>query len=469
MQVIPGPRTPAYLQLLRWILDPIGFMQNSTREYGDIFGAKLGLSFGDKIIFVSSPLALQQILTNDRKQFSAPGELNQIISSLLGDYSVILLSGEVHKKRRQLLLPPFHGERMRSYGDIIRDITVRVMEEIPIDQPFEARSITQSLTLQVILETVFGIGEGERFQTLKKLLSEMLDIFRSPVMASVLYFPWLQQDWGPWSPWGQYLRSQEKINEIIYAEIADRKANPDLDRTDVLSLLMSARDEDGNPMSDRELRDELLTLLIAGHETTATAIAWGLYWTHRYPEVREKIRQEVAALRPNPDPLEYTRLPYLSAVCSETLRIHPVAMLTFPRVVEEPIELEGYSLEKGQVVAGCIYLANHRQATFGDPENFRPDRFLERQFTPFEFMPFGGGARRCIGEALALFEFKITLATLLSHYDLVLAETKPEKPIRRGLTLAPARGVKMIFQGKREETTSAVPAIATSRLYSPEN
>jgi cytochrome P450 family 110 len=463
MPVITGPQTPPYLQLIRWVLDPISFMQDSARKYGDIFAAKIGLSPGDQIIFVSSPLALQQILTNDRKQFSAPGELNQIVSSLLGDYSVILLSGEVHKKRRQLLLPPFHGERMRSYGDIIRNITVRVMEEIPVGQPFEARSITQSLTLQVIMETVFGIGQGERFQTLKKLLSEMLDIFRSPVMASVLFFPSLQKDWGSWSPWGQYCRSQEKVDAIIYGEIADRQGNPDPDRTDVLSLLMSARDEDGNPMSNQELRDELLTLLIAGHETTATAIAWGLYWTHRYPEVRDKIRQEVATLGPNPDPLEYTRLPYLSAVCSETLRVHPVAMLTFPRVVEEPIELEGYSLEKGQVVAGCIYLANHRKATFHDPENFRPERFLERQYTPFEFMPFGGGARRCIGEALALFEFKIALATLLSNYDLALAETKPEKPVRRGLTLAPARGVKMIFQGKRKEKMTEAPAIATSR------
>ena len=449
MKVLIGPRTPAFVQLTQWILDPVRFMETTTRRYGDIFKAKVGLSVGD-FLFVSSPSALQQILTNDRKQFSAPGDANRIIASLVGDYSVIMLNGEMHKKRRQLLLPPFHGERMRSYGEIIRNLTVKVMDELPLDWPFEARSATQAIALQVIMETVFGISQGERYQTLKRLLSNMLDVFRSPAMASILFFPWLQQDWGEWSPWGRYSRSQRKIHELIYAEIAERKENPDPDRTDILSLLMSARDEEGNPMSDRELRDELITLLFAGHETTATAMSWALYWTHCYPEIKEKILQELATLGDHPDPVEITRLPYLSAVCSETLRIHPVAMLTFPRIVEEPVELDGYHLEKGEVLIGCIYLAHHREEVFPDSHTFKPDRFLEKQFTPYEFMPFGGGARRCIGEALAIFEMKIALATILSRYDLALVDTKPEKPIRRGLTLAPSRGVRMTLKGRRE-------------------
>lgn len=192
---------------------------------------------------------------------------------------------------------------MRFYGDLIRDITLRVMAELPQNQPLKARSATTAIALQVIMEAVFGISQGERYQTLKKILAEMLDIFNSPVMASLLFFPILRADFGSWSPWGKYQRSQEKIDDIIYTEIAERKANPNTNRTDILSLLMSAQDEEGNPMSDKELRDELMTLLFAGHETTATAMSWVLYWTHRYPEIKAKIIQEIATLGDNPNPL----------------------------------------------------------------------------------------------------------------------------------------------------------------------
>ncbi len=204
-----------------------------------------------------------------------------------------------------------------------------------------------------------------------------------------------------------------------------------------------------------ELRDELMTLLFAGHETTATAMSWALYWTHRYPEIKAKILQEIATLGDNPNPIDITRLPYLSAVCSETLRIHPVGMLTFPRVVEKPVELDGYPLEKGTILMGCIYLAHHREQTFPDSHTFKPERFLEKQFTPYEYMPFGGGARRCIGEVLAIYEMKIAIATILANYQLTLVNNTPEKPSRRGLTLAPSRGVPMVLKGRREPLVTA--------------
>ncbi|CCI36511.1 putative cytochrome P450 110 [Microcystis aeruginosa PCC 9701] len=454
MKILPKVKAPTFVQMAQWIINPVAFMENAARKHGDIFSTKVGLTV-DNFIFVSSPSALQQILTNDRKQFSAPGEANRIIAPIIGDYSVVMLDGDIHKKRRQLLLPPFHGERMRFYGDLIRDITLRVMAELPQNQPFKARSATTAIALQVIMEAVFGISQGERYQTLKKILAEMLDIFNSPVMASLLFFPILRADLGAWSPWGKYQRYQEKIDDIIYTEIAERKANPNPNRTDVLSLLMSARDEEGNPMSDKELRDELMTLLFAGHETTATAMSWALYWTHRYPEIKAKILQEIATLGDNPNPIDITRLPYLSAVCSETLRIHPVGMLTFPRVVQEPVELDGYPLEKGTILMGCIYLSHHREQTFPDSHTFKPERFLEKQFTPYEYMPFGGGARRCIGEVLAIYEMKIAIATILANYQLTLVNNTPEKPSRRGVTLAPSRGVPMVLKGRREPLVTA--------------
>ena len=192
--------------------------------------------------------------------------------------------------------------------------------------------------------------------------------------------------------------------------------------------------------------DELMTLLLAGHETTATALAWALYWVHKLPNIREQILQELETLGDNPEPLNIARLPYLTAVCNETLRIYPVAVLTVSRAVKESVELMGYRLEPGTRLYGCIYLTHHREDIYPNSQQFKPERFLERQFSPYEFLPFGGGVRRCIGEALALFEMKLVLATILQRYELALADQRPERPKRRGVTFAPERGVKMVMR-----------------------
>jgi unspecific monooxygenase len=444
-----GPKTPKFIQRLEWILDPVGYMERSHERYPDLFVAKV-IGFGGTIVYVSHPQALQQLLTNDRKQFSAPSETNRILAPLIGDNSVIMLEGDRHRKRRQLVMPPFHGERMRTYGELIVNVTRKVMSQLPTEQTFLARSAMQSISLQVILEVVFGLYEGERCQQLKQLMSEIAEIFRSPLSSGFLFFPALQKDWGAWSPWGKFVRQRQQIDDLLYAEIAERRANPDPNRTDILSMLMSARDEEGQPMSDRELRDELMALMFAGHETTATAMAWALYWTHYLPDVRDKLLSELKGLGESPGLMDIVRLPYLTAVTQETLRIHPVAMLTFPRVAQEPVEMMGYYLEPGTVVMGCMYLTHQREDIYPNHREFRPERFLERQFSPYEFIPFGGGVRRCIGEALAQFEMKLVLATILSEYRLTLVDKKRERPQRRGVTLAPASGVKMQILGTRD-------------------
>ena len=200
-------------------------------------------------------------------------------------------------------------------------------------------------------------------------------------------------------------------------------------------------------MTDKELRDELMTLLFAGHETTATAMAWGLYWIHHVPDVRKKLLHELDTVSDFSDLMGLSRLPYLSAVCNETLRITPVAMLTFARELQENMEMLGHKLEAGKVVFGCMYLLHQREDLYPEPKQFKPERFLEKQFSPYEFMPFGAGARRCIGDALAMFEMKLVLTTVLSRYEFALADTKPEVPRRRGITLAPANGVKIKITG----------------------
>jgi unspecific monooxygenase len=309
----------------------------------------------------------------------------------------------------------------------------------------------QKISFQVILKAVFGLEEGSRYAKLQELLTTLLNPQNSVLQGMIIVFPALQRDLGSWSPWGQLMRQLRQIDDLIYAEIAARKAQPDSSRTDILSLMMSARDEQGQPMTDVELRDELMTLLIAGHETTAIALAWAFYWIHHLPQVREKLLQELDALGDSPDPSAIVRLPYLNAVCQETLRLYPVAMLALNRVVKSPLQIAGYEFEPGIVLLPCIYLTHHREDLYPNPKQFKPERFLERQFTPYEFLPFGGGNRACIGMAFAQFEMKLVLATVLSNWQLELADSKPVKPVRKGALLGPAQGVPMVVRGKRPE------------------
>ena len=451
---LPRPfTTPAWLQQLQWVADPVSYMETAARSCPDIFKANV-VGFGGGLVFVNQPQAIQDILTRDATigsrtgRYTAPGDLNRILTPILGDSSVMMLDGDRHRRRRQLVMPPFHGDRMRAYGDLISELAIAAFDAVPLNQPFEARAVTQDISLNIILKAVFGLSEsgteGDRFLKLKYLMTQVADLFQSPLTSMVLFYPGLQQDWGTWSPWGKFVRDRQKLDDLIYLEIAERRAESRTDRIDILSLLLSARDEQGEPMSDTELRDELMALLFAGHETTATAMAWALYWTHRNPDVRTKLLQELATLGEDPDPMEIFRLPYLTAVCNETLRIHPVAMLTFPRQVETPVEVLGYPLEPGTIVVGCIYLVHHRSDLYPNSHEFNPQRFIDRTFTPYEFMPFGGGARRCIGEALAMYELKLVLAQVLSRYEFSLASSAPEPARRRGVTLAPANGVRLV-------------------------
>jgi cytochrome P450 family 110 len=446
---VPTPfKTPAWRQQIKWVGDPTGYMETAASVSPDIFKAEV-VGFGGGLVFVNHPQAIQDILTRDTAIgsrtpiYSAPGDLNRILSPIVGNASVMMLDGDRHRRRRQLVMPPFHGDRMRSYGQLIQDLTIAAFDAIPLNQPFEARSITQDISLNIILKAVFGLSDGDRFSNLKQLMSKIADLFQSPLSSAVLFYPLFQQDLGPWSPWGKLRRDRQKLDDLIYREIAERRSEQGGDRIDILSLLMAAKDEMDQPLTDQELRDELMALLFAGHETTATAMAWALYWTHHHPEVREKLLQELATLGENPEPIDIFKLPYLTAVCNETLRIYPVAMLTFPRQVETATTLLGCALEPGQIVVGCIYLVHHREDLYPNSYEFKPERFLDRQFSPYEFMPFGGGARRCVGEALAMYELKLVLAKVLSRYQFELVDSTPEPARRRGVTLAPGNGVKL--------------------------
>ncbi len=450
MVAIPQPKTPGLAQILQWVFDPIGYMETNFSRFGPLFGAKIAPTEAGSVVLVSHPEALQYLLTHDTgKQLSAPGEANQLAEPLLGKNSVILQSGKQHRQRRKLMMPPFHGERMTAYGELIRQITQQVIGGWAVGETFQARDAMQKITMRVILQAVFGLYEGDRYRRLDTLLAERLNAVSSPLTSALIFFPKLMIDLGPRSIGGRIKRLVAETDRLLYDEIRDRRANLDPERTDVLTLLLLARDEAGNGLTDEELHDELMTLLVAGHETTATALAWALYWIHRQPEVRQALLAERVDVLPQDnrssqdDLMAIAKRPYLNAVCNETLRIYPVGMVTLPRRVEQPLTLMDFDLEPGTLVMGCIYLLHHDPELYPNSHEFRPERFLERQFSPYEFLPFGAGARRCVGAALALYEMALVLDTILGECELALANDEPVLPQRRGGTLAPASGILM--------------------------
>jgi cytochrome P450 family 110 len=446
MKLPNGPQSPDFVQMLRWIASPMPFMEDCAKRYGDIFTMRLSIP----IVMVSNPQALQQILTSDNNQFSVPSYLNKPFEPLLGKHSVITITGVEHQRQRQLLTPPFHGDRMRNYAIDIRKVTDEVIQSWQVAKTVSIRDAMQTITLRVIMQTVFGLYEGHRAQELEKVISLMMESGgSSPWRAVLLYFPVLQRDLGSLTSWGTFLRRRELANQLIYAEIAERRENPDATRTDILSLLMAARDSEGQAMTDEELRDELITLLSAGHETTATALTWAFYWIHKNPSVKAKLLDEIDGLGGEFDTSAISKLPYLNAVCNETLRIYPVGMLTFPREVKEKVVVCGYDLEPGTVLIGSIYLTHQREDIYPEPKQFKPERFLEKQFSPYEFLPFGGGMRRCIGNAFAMLEMKIVLATILSQWELELTDNREVKPKRRGLVTGPNCTIEMVVKNQR--------------------
>lgn len=457
-----GPKMPTFLRRMKFVFQPLEYADNFASSYGDTF--TLSNTADSVIVYFSHPQALQEIFAADSVHFES-GRGNRGLRFLLGDNSLILLDGSRHHRQRQLLTPPFHGDRMRAYGETIRQITQQVSDEWKINKPFKIRSSMQEITMRVILRVVFGLDEGQRFQELRQLLTSVLDFMGSPFMSAAFFFRFIQKDFGTWSPWGRVLRLMKQIDELIYALIEERRTESNQNRQDILSLMMSARYDDGQLMSNQELRDELMTLLVAGHETTASALTWAFYWIDSLPEVRDKLLKELAFFGNNLDPSIIAKLPYLNAVCQETLRIYPIAMNGFIRVVKIPIEIMGYHLPAKTIVVPSIYLAHHREEVYPQPKQFKPERFLERQFSQYEYLPFGGGNRRCIGMAFAQYEMKLVLATILSQFQLSRVNKRPVRPVRRGLTLAAPGGMQMIAtpQGKGERGKKNMHPLTSSQ------
>lgn len=448
MKLPDGPKTNPLLVKLQWAMRPMQFLEACAKRYGDTFTLRFESEFSTPYILCSNPRAIQEIFTSVADKFDS-GSQNQFFQPLLGFNSLILLDGDRHRQQRGLLTPPFHGERIREYGQLIYNIAEEVISQWQVGQSFSVRASMQEISLRVILHIVFGKLSEQRFEQIRQLLVSLVDWNDYSPISSLPFFKLSQQIESFW-------HQKQELDEILDAEIQYRRYvaqhrwfKIDNEEGNILSLMVSARDQAGQPMTKAELRDELITLLVAGHETTASAVSWALYWIHRLPEVKGRLLKELNTLAADKDPNAITRLPYLSAVVSETLRIYPITLTSFERLVRAPIQIMGYQLEPGTVLLPCIYLTHHREDIYPQPKQFKPERFLERQFSPYEYLPFGGGNRRCIGMAFAQFEMKLILATVLLHFQLALTHRLPVKPVRRGVTLAPPQGMRMVVKSQR--------------------
>jgi cytochrome P450 len=425
----PGAKAPSPVQALRYLRDPLGFLAAHQRRYGDIFTVRFP-TFG-KIVYVARADLVKEVFTGAPSIFHA-GEANAtVLEPALGPNSVLTLDDAPHMRQRKLLLPPFHGERVQRYGELIVETTRREMESWPRDEEFAMRPHTTRITLAVIMRAVFGVHDEGRLARFEVLI----DHFARRV-GVITAFPFMRRNLGPLSPWGRFVRSRAALDEFIYEEIRMRRAEPGHEeRDDVLSLLLSARDEDGAPMSDQELRDELVTVLGAGHETTATGLAWAVERLVRNPEVLAKLRDSIAAGEEE----------YLNATVKETLRSRPV-IVDVARKLTAEATIGGYELPAGTFVLPAIAALHYREDTFPEPRRFRPERFLDAKPDNYAWIPFGGGVRRCIGAAFAEYEMRTILREFVERADL-RAVDQVDEPVRvRNITLAPARGARVIMR-----------------------
>jgi cytochrome P450 len=301
----------------------------------------------------------------------------------------------------------------------------------------------QQLALDIMLQGFFGVTEPARMKTLGDAIFAWMSAYKHYLML----FKDLRRDFGGWGPWARFQRLARHFDDLVYAEIARRRAEQRYGE-DILSLLLQARYEDGTTVGDQEIRDHLATLLNAGHETTAFVLTWAFYWLDRYPEARRRLQADLGALGPDPDPEAVAGLPFLEAVCKETLRLHaPIPILG--RLLKRPFTLKGYTLPAGTTIAPSPYLVHHREDLYPDPECFKPERFLSRTYSSFEFLPFGGGTRRCPGSSFAIYAIKQALAMIVPRYVLGRTERRPVRPGMRGIIVGPTSDVEMVLQSLR--------------------
>lgn len=438
----PGPSAPSVVQTLRWATRPYDFLARAAREFGDCFTVRfLGQP---PAVVTSHPDAIKEVFTADPAVVTA-GEANApFLTAILGENAVIVLDGARHLRQRRLLLPPLHGERMQAYAATMRDVTAAAIAEWPVGASFPILPWMQRITLDVIIQTVFGVDAGTQLARQRAHLVSMLALGTGFAMFCIA-IPQLRVELGGLAPWGKFRRHRVAFDGMLLEEIAGRRERGIAGRVDVLSLLLEARDEDGSPLSDAELRDEMFTLLMAGHETTAAGLAWAFHHVLSHSDVLDRVRAELASVVGDAplEPSHVARLDYLDAVVKETLRLFPVIPMVMRRL-RAPMRIGGWELPAGVGVSPSIYLAHRRPDVWPEPDRFLPERFLGARNNPYAFLPFGGGTRRCLGAAFASYEMKVVLATTFLRANLRAAPGYRMRPVSRGFAVAPSEGMPVV-------------------------
>ena len=442
----PGPRWPRAVQTLAWWNRPLSFFERCRARYRGRFTVRLVAT--EPFVHLTDPGEIKEVFTA-APEVLHPGEGARILEPVVGPHSVILLDEKPHLEQRRLMLPAFHGERMARLSGLMTEAAEREAARWPVGEPVALHPRLQALTLEIILRAVFGLEEGERLDALRSRLAPLLEEAATPLGL----IPLMQRDLGPRSPGGRFARRRAEIDELIFALLDERRAE-DAGRDDVLSMFLSARHEDdGTPMTNDELRDELMTMLVAGHETTASELAWGFAELVRAPEALRRLTGEVRAGGEDDA--------YLTATVHEILRRRPVLPIAEPRLVKQPVEIGGHAYPAGISLAANAYLLHHDPAHYPDPYTFRPERFLDEQPGTYTWIPFGGGRRRCIGASFAMLEMKIVLRAVLERGELRPTGEGVEVARRRSITVSPKAGGRVVL-AEREGVVATAPAAETA-------
>jgi cytochrome P450 family 110 len=425
MGLPPGPESPSWTQAQAWIENPVDFWQRCQAQFGDIFTVQLG-SLGPVVLF-SEPTAVRQIFQLPPATYECR-QYNEQYKYVMGEQSLLVSDGASHRSRRRLLMPPLHQATSSRVAQTTRRLAEEIVHSWPQDQPFSIRPSIHLLSLQIMLDVVFG-------DLSRKICQEILQLYKDEILKSA----------GTWGPWRRFAQLQPRLRELISGEILAERTHVSRHGAGLFSGWIQATDETGSPLRDDEIQDHVFTMLVAGVDPSAIAITWALYWIHNSPEVKATIMRELEAQTTSPNPRAFAELPYLSAVCQEVLRMYPVVTTPTGRKLTAAVEISGLSFDPGVTLLPCTYLVHHRSDLYPEPDRFRPERFLERQYGPHEYFPFGGGNRACIGSTLAPVEIKVALGTILSRSNLASADEGPVRPVRHGTLLAPSEAMKLIF------------------------
>ncbi len=422
----PGPRAPSVIQGLGWWTRPIAYMERCRAQYGKRFTIRLPLL--PPSIMLSDPADIKEVFQAPPEVLH-PGEGAKVLEPVVGPHSVILLDEKPHLEQRKLMLPAFHGEKMQELEGLVTQIAEREVDSWPRDRAFPVHEKMQKLTLEVVLRAIFGVDEGERLDTMRDQLTQLAAFATRP--EGMLPGPVQDQIRRLGGKWAYYGELSDRFNESLYELIRERRTSDGEDRPDVMAMFLAARHEDGSPMSDDELRDELMTMMVAGHETTASQLAWIFAILPREPRVLATLTQELDAGDGDD---------YLTAVINETMRRRPVLQNAEPRLTKQEVTIGGWTYPENVSLVASAYLVHHDPGIYRDPYSFRPERFLEEPPGTYTLIPFGGGRRRCIGASFAIMEMKVVLRAVLSRVELHAGAERGEVAKRRNITMSPRRG-----------------------------